>query len=220
MKNSQSQNYQMIMKKKHKKEHLQNGVLSSAVLVLVIGLLFFYKVEKNYFGDKIVWNEGSVAVKNTGMVDTTTRFEENLNEEENEEFNRLLNNYKSESNDFIRGQLIDISKHQLKIYQLINNDYYNNYYDEQAFKLSITISNEELDGISFGCMTFDYNISSSINRESSLINGHSLILAKGYTRTGSEIYYQAKFNYQDWWYIITSKDEEKILSIVKSILTT
>ena len=121
MKNSQSQNYQMIMKKKHKKEHLQNGVLSSAVLGLVIGLLFFYKVEKNYFEDKIVWNEGSVAAENTGMVDTTSRFEENLNEEENEEFNRLLNNYKSESNDFIRGQLIDISKPQLKIYQLINN---------------------------------------------------------------------------------------------------
>ena len=100
MKNSQSQNYQMIMKKKQKKEHLQNGVLSSAVFVLVIGLLFFYKVEKNYFEDKIVWNEGSVTAENTGMVDTTTRFEENLSEEENEEFNRLLNNYKWFLNSF------------------------------------------------------------------------------------------------------------------------
>ena len=84
MKNSQSQNYQMIMKKKQTKEHLQNRVLSSIVLVLVIGLLFFCKVEKNYFLDKIVWNEGGMAVKNTGMVDTTTRFDENLSEEENE----------------------------------------------------------------------------------------------------------------------------------------
>ena len=45
MKNSQSQNYQMIMKKKHKKEHLQNGVLSSAVFVLVIGLLYHSSCE-------------------------------------------------------------------------------------------------------------------------------------------------------------------------------
>ena len=212
MRNSQRENYQIIMQKKRQKEGLYKGMISGGLIVFAMGLLLFCKVEKNCFVDKIIWNEGGVFLENTGMIDTSTRFEESLSEEEIKEFNRLLYNYRSKSEGFIKGQVIDTLKPQVKIYQLVNNGFLN------FIELSITISSEELEGISLGCLTFDFNIASSVNKESSFINNHPLILTKGYTKTGSEIYYQAKFNYQDWWYIITSKDEEKTLSVVKSIL--
>ncbi len=212
MRNSQRENYQIIMQKKRQKEGLYKAMISGGLIVFVMGLLLFCKVEKNCFVDKIIWNEGGVFLENTGMIDTSTRFEESLSEEEIKEFNRLLYNYRSKSEGFIKGQVIDTLKPQVKIYQLVNNGFLN------FIELSITISSEELEGISLGCLTFDFNIASSVNKESSFVNNHPLILTKGYTKTGSEIYYQAKFNYQNWWYIITSKDEEKTLSVVKSIL--
>lgn len=212
MRNSQSENYQIIVQKKRQKDSLYKGMISGGLIVLVMGLLLCCKVEKNYFEDKIIWNDGSVSLENTGMIDTSTRFEESLSEEETKEFNRLLYNYRSKSEGFIKGQVIDTLKPQVKIYQLINNGFFN------FVELSITISSEELEGISLGCLTFDFNIASSVNKESSFVNNHPLILTKGYTKTGNDIYYQAKFNYQDWWYIITSNDEEKTLSVVKSIL--